>query len=60
MEKIEKTLFTIAAVEASTMGIGPLWALLAEIGRSGGNSPRFPYIQGEVYKTDTKTLLQFT
>ena len=41
MEKIEKTLFTIAAVEASTMGIGPLWALLAEIGRSGGNSPRF-------------------
>ena len=39
---------------------GHFWALLAEIGRSGGNSPRFPYIQGEVYKTDTKTLLQFT
>ena len=42
---------------ADTRGIGPLWALLAEIGRSEGNSTRFSQIQGEVYKTDTKTLL---
>ena len=36
------------------------WALLAEIGRSEGNSPKLSQIQGEVYKTDTKTLFQFT
>ena len=36
------------------------WALLAEIGRSEGNSTRFSQIQVEVYKTDTRPLLQFT
>jgi len=34
MERIEKTLFTIAAVDAATMRIGSLWALLAVFGRN--------------------------
>ena len=32
MKRMDETVFTVAAVEASTMGIGPLWALLAVFG----------------------------
>ena len=34
MKRIEKATFAVIAVAASTMGIGPLWALL---GTFGGN-----------------------
>ena len=42
MEKIEKTLFTIAAVNAATMGIGPLWALLGSFGGNWQIREEFP------------------
>ena len=32
MKRMEETAFTVTAVEASTVGIGSLWALLAVFG----------------------------
>ena len=34
MKRVDETTFTVAAVAAWTMGIGPLWALLGTFGRN--------------------------